>query len=173
MDERRKADMVVLDKVNQALNQALLWFAGGFLVAMILLTCANIVLRLVWVPIRGTYELMGYGGGIVTAFALGYTQLKRAHVAVDILVLRFSKRTQNILHGVNDLICIIFFAVVAWQIAKYAATLWKTGEVTETLQIIYYPFTYGVALGCAVLSLVFLTDFLKCVLRKSEGERWA
>jgi hypothetical protein len=65
----------------------------------------------------------------------------------------------------------IFFAVVAWQIAKYAATLRKTGEVTETLQVIYYPFTYGVALGCAVLSLVFLTDFLRCVLRKSEGER--
>jgi TRAP-type C4-dicarboxylate transport system permease small subunit len=171
MDERRKADMVVLDKVNQALNQALLWLAGGFLVAMILLTCTNIVLRLVWVPIRGTYELMGYGGGIVTAFALGYTQLKRGHVAVDILVLRFSKRIQNILHGVNDLICMIFFAVVAWQIAKYATTLWRTGEVTETLQIIYYPFTYGVAVGCAALSLVFLTDFLKCVVQQNEGKR--
>lgn len=163
--------MVVLDKVNQALNQALLWLAGGFLVAMILLTCTNIVLRLVWVPIRGTYELMGYGGGIVTAFALGYTQLKRGHVAVDILVLRFSKRIQNILHGVNDLICMIFFAVVAWQIAKYATTLWRTGEVTETLQIIYYPFTYGVAVGCAALSLVFLTDFLKCVVQQNEGKR--
>jgi TRAP-type C4-dicarboxylate transport system permease small subunit len=171
MDKRRKADMVVLDKVNQALNQALIWFAGGVLVAMILLTCTNIFMRLVWVPIRGTYELMGYGGGIVTAFALGYTQIKRAHVAVDILVLRFSKGAQNILQGVNVLICMIFFAVVAWQIAKYAATLRKTGEVTETLQVIYYPFTYGVALGCAVLSLVFLTDFLRCVLRKSEGER--
>jgi len=171
MDERRKADIVVLDKVTQALNQALIWFAGCFLVIMILLTCANILLRLVWVPIRGTYELMGYGGGIVTAFALGYTQMKRAHVAVDILVLRFSKRVQSILHGVNDLICMIFFAVVAWQIAKYATTLWKTGEVTETLHIIYYPFTHGVALGCAMLSLVFLTDFLKRVLRKREGER--
>jgi TRAP-type C4-dicarboxylate transport system permease small subunit len=171
MDERGKADMIVLDKVNQALNQALLWLAGGFLVVMILLTCTNIVLRLVWAPIRGTYELMGYGGGIVTAFALGYTQLKRGHVAVDILVLRFSKRIQNILHGVNDLICMIFFAVVAWQIAKYATTLWRTGEVTETLQIIYYPFTYGVAVGCGVLSLVFLTDFLKCVVQQNEGKR--
>ena len=163
--------MAVLDKVNQALNQALIWIAGGVLVAMILLTCTNIVLRLVWIPIRGTYELMGYGGGIVTAFALGYTQLKRAHVAVDILVLRFSKRTQNILQGMNDLLFMIFFAVVAWQIAKYAGILWKTGEVTETLQIIYYPFTYGVALGCAVLSLVFLADFLKRALPRREGNR--
>jgi TRAP-type C4-dicarboxylate transport system permease small subunit len=169
MDERREDDMVVLDKVTQALTQALIWFAGGVLVAMILLTCTNIVLRLVWIPIRGTYELMGYGGGIVTAFALGYTQLKRAHVAVDILVLRFSKRAQNILQGMNDLVFMVFFAVVSWQIAKYASTLRKTGEVTETLQIIYYPFTYGVALGCAVLSLVFLADFLKRALPRREG----
>jgi TRAP-type C4-dicarboxylate transport system permease small subunit len=171
MDERRRGDMVVLDKVNQALNQALIWLAGCFLVAMIILTCANIFSRLAWVPIRGTFELMGYGGAIVTAFALGYTQLKRAHVAVDILVLRFSKKTQNILNGINALICMVFFAVVAWQIAKYGTTLWRTGEVTETLQIIYYPFTHGVALGCAVLSLVFLTDFLKCVVQQNEGKR--
>ena len=63
----------------------------------------------------------------------------------------------------------VFFAVVAWQIAKYAGTLWETGEVTETLQIIYYPFTYGVALGCAVLSLVFLIDLLK-LLTKHGGD---
>jgi TRAP-type C4-dicarboxylate transport system permease small subunit len=171
MDERRRADMVVLDKVNQALNQALIYLAGCFLVAMIVLTCANIVSRLIWVPIRGTFELMGYGGAIVTAFALGYTQLKRTHVAVDILVLRFSKKTQSVLNGINALICMVFFAVVAWQIAKYGATLWRTGEVTETLRIVYYPFTYGVALGCAVLSLVFLTDFVKCVVQQNGGKR--
>jgi TRAP-type C4-dicarboxylate transport system permease small subunit len=171
MDKRRRSDIVVLDKINQALNQALMWLAMCFLVAMILLTCANIVLRLVWVPIRGTFELMGYGGAIVTAFALGYTQMKRAHVAVDILVLKCSKKTRNILDSVNDFICMIFFAVVAWQIAAYATTLWKTGEVTETLQIVYYPFAHAVALGCAILSLVFLTDFLKCVLQKGERKR--
>jgi len=86
-------------------------------------------------------------------------------------VLRFSKRTQSVLNGINALICMFFFAVVAWQIAKYGTTLWKTGEVTETLRIIYYPFTYGVALGCAVLSMVFLIDFVKCVAPQNEGKR--
>jgi hypothetical protein len=37
----------------------------------------------------------------------------------------------------------------------------ETGEVTETLQIIYYPFTYAVAFGCLVLSLTLLTDFIR------------
>lgn len=162
--------MKVLDKVSQFLNEVLIWIGGLFLGAMILLTCANIFLRIIWVPVRGTFELMGYFGAVLTAFALGYTQIKRGHIAVDVLVLGFSKKTQRILNGINYFICMIFFSLVSWQIAKYATTLLKTGEVTETLRIIYYPFTYGVAFGCATLSLVFLTDFLKTLFHEeAEG----
>ncbi|MBW1704291.1 MAG: TRAP transporter small permease [Deltaproteobacteria bacterium] len=163
--------MTVLDKFSHYLNQALIWIAGCFLAAMILLTCANIFMRIVWVPISGTFELMGYFGAIVTAFALGYTQIKRGHIAVDIVVLGFSKKVQKILNAVNYLICMVFFSVVAWQIAKYATTLWKTGEVTETLRIIYYPFTYGVAFGCVILSLVFLINFLKSFVPEQEDKK--
>jgi TRAP-type C4-dicarboxylate transport system permease small subunit len=145
--------------------------AGFFVVAMIVLTSANVFLRLVWVPLSGTFELMGYFGAVATAFALGFTQRKRGHVAVDIVVQRFSRKTRKALSGLNSFICMLFFAVVAWQIARYGTTLWDTGEVTETLRIIYYPFTYGVALGCASLFLVFLTDFLKSVFQEKEGEK--
>jgi hypothetical protein len=60
-------------------------------------------------------------------------------------------------------VCFIFFSIAGWQINKLARTLWMTGEVTETLRIIYYPFTYGVALGCFLLALVLLVEFLKLV----------
>jgi len=163
--------MEFLDKFSRLFNQILLWFAGVFLISMILLTCANIFLRLVWIPVRGTFEIMGFLGAIATAFALGYTQIKKGHIAIDIMVCSFSKRTQGILNGLNYLILAIFFAIVSWQIAKYATTLLKSGEVTETLQIVYYPFTYAVALGCAALFLVFFVDFLRSVLpRKGDEE---
>ncbi|MFP4087086.1 MAG: TRAP transporter small permease [Desulfobacteraceae bacterium] len=152
---------MILERITRFLNQMFMLIAGVFLIAMIFLTCANVFLRLLWVPVSGTFELMGYFGAVLTALALGYTQIKRGHISVDIVVLGFSKRGQRVLNIINDVICMVFFAVVSWQIAKYAKTLWRSGEVTETLQIIYYPFTYGVALGCAVLSLVFVTDFLK------------
>ena len=153
--------MEFLEKANAIVNKVLMGVAGFFIVAMIVLTCANIFLRLVWVPLSGTFELMGYFGAAATAFALGFTQLKRGHVSVDIVVQRFSKRTQRTLSSINAFVCMAFFTVVAWQVTKYGLTLWKTGEVTETLRIVYYPFTFAVALGCGVLSLVFLTDFLK------------
>ena len=163
--------MVVLDKISNFLNQALLWVAGLFLLAMITITGAKIVIRLFWTPIRGTFELMGYFGAIVTALALGYTQIKRGHIAVDIVVLRFSENTQRILHAVNHLVCMAFFSIVTWQVFKYASTLRETGEVTETLQIIYYPFTYAVALGCLILAFTFLVDFLKSIIGDRGGRQ--
>ena len=156
--------MIALEKISSLLTQILLWIAGLFLIAMIAITGANIVTRLFGLPIRGTFELMGYFGAVVTAFALGYTQIKHGHIAVDIVVLRFSEKTQRILQAVNHLICMGFFVIVTWQVSKYATTLWETGEVTETLQIVYYPFTYAVALGCLILAFTFFVDFLKSIL---------
>jgi len=161
---------MILERISKLLNQVLMSIAGLFLIAMIVLTCANVFLRLVWIPVSGTFELMGYFGAVLTAFALAYTQIKKGHIAVDIVVLGFSQTAQKVLNAVNDVICMSFFAVVAWQIGKYAGTLRETGEVTETLQIIYYPFTYGVAFGCGVLSLAFLTDFLKLLSRNGEDK---
>jgi len=163
-----KADVELLDKISRVLNQVLVWTAAVFLVSMILLTCTNIFLRLVWMPVRGTFELMGFFGAIVTAFALGYTQINKGHIGIDIVVNLFSAKTRKILYGINYFICMIFFAIAGWQIAKWATTLRQTGEVTETLRIIFYPFTYGVALGSIILALVLLVDLLKVLV---EGKR--
>lgn len=160
--------MEFLDKFSRVLNQVLIWIAGVFLAGMILLTCSNIFLRIVWLPVKGTFELMGFFGAVVTAFALGYTQIKRGHIGIDIVVMQFSAKVQRVLNGINYLICMAFFSIAGWQIAKWATTLWRTGEVTETLRIIFYPFTYGVALGCFVLALVLLVDLLR-VLIEGKG----
>jgi TRAP-type C4-dicarboxylate transport system permease small subunit len=161
--------MEILEKISRILNRTFMWIAGAFMAAMILVTCANIFFRIVWVPIKGTFELMGLFGAVATAFVLGYTQLKKAHISVDILVNGFSQRIRTVFNGINYFICMIFFTVLGWQISRLATTIWKTGEVTETLRIIYYPFTYGVALGCFLLALVLLVDFLKLFFTKNEA----
>jgi TRAP-type C4-dicarboxylate transport system permease small subunit len=153
--------MIILEKISRFLNLLFAYIAGAILVTMILLTCGNILARIVWVPIKGTFELMGFFGALATALVLGYTQMKKAHISVDILVNRFSRRTQTILNGINTLVCMLFFAVAGWQLTRWASTVWRTGEVTETLRIIYHPFVYAVALGCFLLALSLLVEFLK------------
>ncbi len=162
--------MPALEKLNHYLINLLTFIGGVFLVGMIVMTCANIFFRMVWVPVRGTFELMGYAGAIVTAFALSYTQMKKTHIAVDILVHTYSARTRKAVHIINCILSSIFFVLAAWQISIKATTLMRTGEVTETLQVIYYPFTYAVAIGCAVLALTLFTELIKAVTPQKEGK---
>lgn len=161
--------MEILEKISRILNRMFMLVAGVFMAAMILITCANIFLRIVWVPIKGTFELMGFFGAVATAFVLGYTQMKKAHISVDILFDQFSQKTRNVLNAINYLVCMVFFAVVGWRIFLLAINLRNTGEVTETLRIVYYPFTYGVAFGCTLLALVLLVDFLKLFFTSDGG----
>ena len=157
-----------LDRFSLRINQLLVAAGGVFLLAMILLTCSNILLRIIWMPVRGTFELMGFFGALATTFALGYTQIRKGHIAVDVLISSFSSGTRRILNIVNSVLGLVFFVLVAWQMCLKAMTLSATGEVTETLRIPYHPFTYGVAMGCAALALVFLVDLVNAVFPAVE-----
>lgn len=156
--------MKVLNNISLYANKLLLMCGGLFLVGMVVLTCANIAGRIFGMPVRGTFELMGFFGAVTAAFALGHTHIKKGHVAVDVLMNQFSNRTRRVLNFINSLAGMLFFMVVAWQIATLAGVLKASGEVTETLGIAYYPFTLCVALGCGALTLVFIADLIKAIL---------
>ena len=150
----------------------MLTLTGGlFLIGMIVLTCANIFIRQFYIPIRGTFELMGYAGAVVTAFALGYTQFTNGHISVDVLVNAYPKSLKRIVSIINYGICCAFFLITSWQVVQKALTLKNAGELSETLRIIYYPFTFAVAFGCLILALALFTDFLKAVLPQKEGAK--
>jgi TRAP-type C4-dicarboxylate transport system permease small subunit len=161
--------MDLLEKITNKLNQLLLFLGGILFCSMIVLTCANILFRQIAVPIQGTYELMGYAGAVVTAFALAHTQLTKGHIAVDILVNTFSKPLRRAVDLFNYSVCLIFFGLTSWQLILKALILMRSSEVSETLRIIYYPFTLACAAGCALMSLALLVDFLKTVFPAKEG----
>ena len=158
--------MKMLDNLSLFLNRLLLWIGGCFLAIMILLIGANIFLRVVWIPIKGTFELMGFLGAVVTAFALSHTQRNKGHMGIDVVVNLFSDKTRRILSSVNYLACSAFFTIVGWQMTRWAAKICATGELTETLRIAFYPFTYAVAFGCFVLALDLVTEFLRLFIKE-------
>lgn len=157
-----------LERVSVVLNGVLVAGAGVLLVAMMVLACANVLLRSLGFPIKGTFELMGFFGSLVAAFALGKSQMKREHIAVDVVIQYFPTGVKKVLSGVGYLIGAVFFVLAAWQTARWATTLWRVNELSETLRIIYYPFVYGVSLGCLVIALVLVIDMLK--LANGDGE---
>jgi TRAP-type C4-dicarboxylate transport system permease small subunit len=153
--------IMALEKISRLLNKWSIWIGGAALLLMIGIACANMLLRPLGAPLKGAYELVGFFGALTVAFALGHAQITGSHIAVDILATRYSKRTQRIMNAISSFLCMIFFVLVAWQTAVFATTIWKRGETSETLRIIYHPFVYLVAICCALLAFVLFIDFLK------------
>jgi len=157
--------MTRIERLIGALGEKLNFAACAAILIMMMITCADVILRFFGRPIVGAYELVGLSGTVVASFALAYTSLERGHIAVELLVARLPKRVQFLIDGINSLLGVAIFSLLAWQSFAYANDLRVSGEVSLTLQIPTYPFVYSISVGCGMLCLVLLADGVKSIRR--------
>jgi TRAP-type C4-dicarboxylate transport system permease small subunit len=98
---------------------------------------------------------------VVAAFSLAFAQRQRSHVAVGILLARFPRAVRRAAEAGTSLISCVFFGIAGVETWKWASFLVDTGEVSETLTIIFHPFVYASAFGCMALTFVLAVDTLK------------
>ncbi len=160
-----KADGSILGRVERfihLLNRILLWIAGVGLVGMLLLIVGDVIgIKVLHRPIPGGIELVAFFAVVAIAFALGFTQIMRGHVAVDFIVESFPRRAKLIIDVFMMLFSACLFALMAWYSFKYAGQLHKTGEVSMTQKIPFYPFVYGGGAGGVITFLVLVTELVK------------
>jgi TRAP-type C4-dicarboxylate transport system permease small subunit len=152
-----KGFLVKIEGVSRFLNI----IAGISLTFLMLLTVMDVVLRTLKRPIVGTYELVAFSGAIVIGFALPLTSWLRAHIFVDFFILKFSQKSRNIFNISTRCVVIILFFLIGWNLIKYGMDLQKSGEVSLTLQMPFYPVAYGLAVACFIQCLVMVCDILK------------
>ena len=150
-----------LDRFNSTLNRGLAFVAGVSLVAMVVVTVGEMVLRMFGSPMAGTVETIGWLAAVTTAFALGYSQIHQGHVSIDLFTRQIGPRLQRVVSMLVNLISTALFVIVTWNVFGHAGVLWKTGSLSETMKVIVYPWVYLVSLGCAGLTLALFVDFLK------------
>jgi len=150
-----------INRVSAGLNGV----SASAVVFIMLLTCADVVMRLFGRPIPGTYELVGYFGAMIVAFALAWTSVERGHISVELLVDRLPARPRAIVEGAGHLASCVLFGLIAWQSQVYAMDLLENGEVSLTLGIPTWPFVFSLTAGCGMLALILLLDALRQLKR--------
>jgi len=150
------------DKVFQAiangvhaLVRVLAWVAGGALGVMILFVVGNILSRFFFKkPLPGTLEVIELVTVVIVFFSVAYTEAKRGHIYVEMLVSRLSRRTQAILASMMYLLAAVFFAAMGWRGGVQAwSYLFPNVRETYVLSIPIAPFLFVVAFGSLVLAL--------------------
>jgi TRAP-type C4-dicarboxylate transport system permease small subunit len=162
-----------LDSISARLNRGLAWAAGLTLVGTMLFTVLDMVLRAFGRSVAGSFEVIGWLSAAAMALALGYTQLHRGHVSIDLVVARLGGRSRNGLEAVTQFASLLLFAAVAAYVAAYGNTLRESGSLSETLKAIVYPWVYVVAVGAAGLALALLVEFLRALRGLLRGPRRA
>ena len=150
------------------LSRAMQAIAGLALVFMMTLTTCDIILRIFGKPIIGTYEIVAFSGGVVIGFSTPITSFMRGQIFVDFFYQKFPMVTQNILNTTTRLVDIALFGIISWNLMMMGRDMYRSGEVSLTLQLPFYPVAYGIAFAMFVQCLVLVCDIIK--IAKGEYE---
>jgi TRAP-type C4-dicarboxylate transport system permease small subunit len=137
--------------------------SGVVLAFMMCLTLADVIARNLGYPIVGSMEIISFGGSVVIGFAIPYTSWKRSHVYVDMVVNKLSPGSAMILNGITRLMGMVLFVFVGVNFIVYGLDLIRTGEVSPSFKLPYYPIAFGIALSCFLQTITLFADFVSTI----------
>lgn len=124
--------------------------------AMIVATCADIVLRLLGHPIPGVYDIMSMLGAIAVGCALPLTTALKGHVAIEVFYLRMGRRGRVAVDTFIRALMIATLFVATCECVGYGVRLMRSGEVCPTLPVPYFWIAWILAAALATTALTTL-----------------
>jgi TRAP-type C4-dicarboxylate transport system permease small subunit len=135
--------------------------AGVVLAFMIVLTLCDVILRNLGHPITGSMEIIQYGGSIVFGFSIPYATWIGAQILVDLITRKLGLKNQKRIKAVTRCVGVIIFLFIAYNFFMYALDVKRTGELTASFKIPYYPFCFAISLSFLFQSLTVVCDLIK------------
>lgn len=156
----------MLQKTLHRISFTLNGIAIAVLFLMVLLTSADVFLRYLFnKPIKGAFELTELMMVVTIFFALAYTESRKGHIGVELLVDRLRPRTQAVLNAFTSLLSFGIVGLIVWQGALSAREAMLSGEHSALLGIPLFYFKALVPLGALVLDMEILISFINSVRR--------
>ncbi len=150
---------------NRALRTLVLVLAvisGLCVLTIMLVTCADVILRLKWVnrPFVGAYDLVKIAGALTLATALPYTTAVKGHVAIEYFFHKLNRRGRLVVDSVIRSLGMALFVFLAWRSVLYGLDFQRTGQVSQTLQLPVFWVPYVIGFCCAIVVLVIAYNLL-------------
>ncbi len=135
--------------------------AGAGVLAMVLITCADVIMRQVGHPLKGAYDMVRMAGGVTLAFALPVTTALKGHVAIEYFFQKLRRRGRLVVDSFMRVLQGVAFVVVAHQCWLYGMKLQRSGEVTPTLKLPIHWVPWIMAVTALITALVTLFQLVQ------------
>lgn len=163
--------MVHFEKLISRISWLLNLVPSVLIIVMTFLIFVDVFLRYIFNrPLTYTYDMVCIMLVVIASLAMPYTTLVKGHVAVDILMLRLSKRKQLIIDTITHIISIVLFLTISWQCFIFAQDFKTAGEVTPTIYFPVYPILYAMSLCFSFSCLVILLNLLEIWFKRKKNE---
>ena len=135
--------------------------AGVALTVMMGITVTDVILRTFGKPIPGAFELVALTGAVVAGFAVPFTSWGRGHIYVDVLIQKLPAPLRKTVNLVTRCLGTALFGMTGYNLLIMGRDLHRSGEVSPTMQIPFYPVVYAIGICCFVECLVLVGDIVK------------
>jgi TRAP-type C4-dicarboxylate transport system permease small subunit len=135
------------------LRGALVWMAGGALLAAMVVNTTAMLGRQLHRPLLGAIELVQASVLFASAGALLLASIEHAHARVHLLLDRLPPAWQAVLGRVHALAALLYYAGLLAGSVWIAADLWSGHEESELLRIPYRPLRVAVVVVLVALVL--------------------
>lgn len=135
--------------------------ANGVLLFMMAIISFDVIGRnFINNPLKGTYEMTELSSAMLVFLALAITHQKGNHITIDFLVDRFSKKVQNLLLGVVEMVIALVVLLMAMHIFENGLRMMERNSATTDLGLPVYPFLFIIAF---TLTMFMLLAFFKAI----------
>lgn len=147
--------------------RALALAAGGVLVALMVYTVVDVVLRYVFnAPFSGSIETTEFAMSLVVFLGIAHCGWTGGHIAVDLLEKKLDRASLRFLPAVLSFVGAALFTVIAWRVAIEAFA--ASSQVSNMLRMPHLPFRLAVAGGSAVFAAVLLVQGVGALRRQAR-----
>jgi TRAP-type C4-dicarboxylate transport system permease small subunit len=138
------------------------YLSGITIVVTSVIVCYGVVMRYFFSsPIDWGLEMSIFLLIIATFMSAGYTQLQRAHVAIEVLDHVLTPRANRWRYLVGDVLSLVFCAVLTWNSWEFFHEAFQDGRVTGSTwgPRLWIPYIF-MAIGMTALSLQLLVQIV-------------
>jgi len=158
---------IILSGVH-ILRKVINWIGYLSLTAMVLATATNVFGRYILnKPLLGEVDMVQLGMAVFGGVAMFIAATQRHHVGVDVLVVRFPRRTRLILGSIASLLGFMTLGVLAFGVFLNGLDTLENGSMTDTLLIPQGPFE----ILFSVFIFLFCLTLLIQAFRPEESEK--
>ena len=150
----------LIDSVNEWIGKLTMWLV----LAAVIISAGNATLRKMFnIGSNAWLEIQWYLFAGVFMLGVGYVMLKNAHVRIDFISSKLSKRTNAIIDAIGIVVFTLPLALImvnlGWPMFERA---WTTGEMSQNAGgLIRWPAWALLPLGFAILALQAVSELIK------------